>query len=140
MALPLNHVLCRVPESSTGLGSSSIPSTPQFRHRPLVDPSNEIRLVTLHSALDDGYDIICTLQSVSLDNVGEFEALSYVWGTPGRKLSILLNNQELKVTQNLAHALRHLRPAKSNKFETRTLWVDAICIDQQNIDERNQQV
>jgi hypothetical protein len=141
MAPPLNHVpreLCRVPGSSAEL--DSIPSMPRFRHRPLVDPSNEIRLVTLHSALDDGYDIICTLQSVSFDNVGEFEALSYVWGTPGRKLSILLDNQEFKVTQNLAHALRHLRPARFSKFEARTLWVDAICIDQQNIDERNQQV
>lgn len=96
--------------------------------------------MTLHPALDDGYDIICTLQNVSLDNISEFEALSYVWGDPGRKLSILLHNQEFEVTWNLAHALRHLRAAESNILEARTLWIDAICIDQQNINERNQQV
>ncbi|KAF4633434.1 hypothetical protein G7Y89_g4686 [Cudoniella acicularis] len=141
MASSLSHTsreLSRAPESPAE--PDIIPSIPRFRYSPLVDPSNEIRLVTLHPALDDGYDIICTLQSVSLDNVGEFEALSYVWGSPGRKLSILLENQEFEVTQNLAHALRHLRPARSNKFEARTLWIDAICIDQQNIDERNHQV
>jgi hypothetical protein len=141
MASLLSHMsreLSRVPESPAE--PDSIPSIPRFRHSPLVDPSNEIRLVTLHPALDDRYDIICTLQSVRLDNVGEFEALSYVWGSTGRKLSILLENQEFEVTQNLAHAIRHLRPVSSNKFEARTLWIDAICIDQQNIDERNQQV
>jgi hypothetical protein len=141
MASLLSHIpreLYRVPESPAE--PDGFTTVPRFRYSLLVDPSNEIRLVTLHPALNDGYDIICTLQSVSLDNVGEFEALSYVWGSPGRKISILLENQEFEVTQNLAHAMRHLRPASSNKFEARTLWIDAICIDQQNIDERNQQV
>jgi hypothetical protein len=98
--------LSHVPKSPAE--PDSIPSIPRFRHIPLVDPSNEIRLVTLHPALNDGYDIICTLQSITLDNVGEFEALSYVWGSPRRKLSIFLENQEFEVTRNLAHALRHL--------------------------------
>jgi hypothetical protein len=43
---------------------------------------------------------------------------------------------ELRITVNLELALRYLRLSHG----PRTLWVDAICIDQNNIDERNQQV
>jgi hypothetical protein len=91
MASLLSHIpreLYRVPESPAE--PDGFTTVPRFRYSLLVDPSNEIRLVTLHPALNDGYDIICTLQSVSLDNVGEFEALSYVWGSPGRKISIFV--------------------------------------------------
>ena len=82
-----------------------------------------------------------------------YEALSYVWGDPSdnhfihvdqggplRKLKALLSEDRskvrLSVTSNLEEALRYLRLS----HEPRLLWIDAICIDQQNIMERGQQV
>ena len=50
--------------------------------------------------------------------------------------SIDCNGQRLGVTRNLRKALQNLR----HTTETRVFWIDAICIDQKNIEERNSQV
>ncbi|KAF7956179.1 hypothetical protein EAE96_005099 [Botrytis aclada] len=68
-----------------------------------------------------------------------YVALSYVWGSPADKKSILVNGIEMQVTQNLHTALIELR--KSNWIRRRVnLWIDASCINQDDLDEREQQV
>jgi len=80
--------------------------------------------------------ITCSLVEVTLDDHPIYEALSYVWGDPKLQSTLQIEGARLKVTNNLELALRYLRlPDKP-----RTIWVDAICIDQSNIEERNQQV
>ncbi|KAJ9654442.1 hypothetical protein H2198_006522 [Neophaeococcomyces mojaviensis] len=68
----------------------------------------------------------------------QFEALSYTWGSkenPGR-VFVGPDSRPLSVTRNLAHALVHLRyPDKP-----RTLWIDAICVNQSDMHERGSQV
>ncbi|KAF4459783.1 ankyrin repeat and SAM domain containing 6 [Fusarium albosuccineum] len=75
----------------------------------------------------------------------EYEALSYTWaselpsaiasvssgGTSGRGFVF-----EIELAGNLASALRHLR----YEDESRVLWIDAICINQKDSNERNLQV
>jgi Heterokaryon incompatibility protein (HET) len=65
-----------------------------------------------------------------------YEALSYVWGPPAFTQRILLDNEPFYITPNLEIALAHLRYPNRE----RTLWVDATCIDQTNVSERNEQV
>jgi hypothetical protein len=65
-----------------------------------------------------------------------YEALSYVWGPEMPQRSIIMNDKDLNIRENLWLALHHLRL----ESEIRVLWIDAICIDQLNIDERNHQV
>ncbi|KAF4458904.1 heterokaryon incompatibility (het-6OR allele) [Fusarium albosuccineum] len=67
----------------------------------------------------------------------EYKALSYAWGLPSRNdPCVLVNDCPVKVTINLAYALRHERlPDKCV-----ILWVDALCIDQENNPERTFQV
>ncbi|TGO55703.1 hypothetical protein BCON_0088g00340 [Botryotinia convoluta] len=66
-------------------------------------------------------------------------ALSYVWGSPADKRPILVNGIEMQVTQNLHTALIELR--KSNWVRRRVnLWIDALCINQDDLDKREQQV
>ena len=68
-----------------------------------------------------------------------YVALSYVWGSPADKQSILVNGIKMQVTQNLHTALIELR--KSNWIRRRVnLWIDALCINQDDLDEREQQV
>ena len=67
---------------------------------------------------------------------GSYEALSYVWGDGSEKTPIQINGSTLEVGTNLRLALFNLR--EPNK--PRTLWIDAICINQDDISERNQQV
>jgi hypothetical protein len=67
---------------------------------------------------------------------GKYEALSYAWGVKGPKSDIWLYNQLLEITKNLEQALRSLRLS----HQTRYLWCDAICINQDDIEERQHQV
>ncbi|KAG8526627.1 uncharacterized protein KY384_008828 [Bacidia gigantensis] len=103
---------------------------------PLDVSKAEIRLLTLYPSnkLTDRPE--CSLRIVSLNDRPYFEALSYVWGNPDVKVPIRLNQQQWFVTPNLESALRYLR----HKDESVDLWVDAICINQQDLEERSNQV
>jgi Heterokaryon incompatibility protein (HET) len=74
--------------------------------------------------------------SARLSSHVEYEALSYCWGDPTRKHSIQIDGKPFPVTDNLYYSLRHLR----HQDQSRYLWIDAICIDQQDFDERSHQV
>ncbi|KAI8292164.1 hypothetical protein K4K60_010602 [Colletotrichum sp. SAR11_57] len=66
----------------------------------------------------------------------DYEALSYVWGDGSPSKHIFIEEHTVPITTNLHLALVHLR----HSSEARTLWVDALCIDQSTHGERNQQV
>ncbi|POS75049.1 hypothetical protein DHEL01_v206554 [Diaporthe helianthi] len=57
---------------------------------------------------------------------GNYEALSYTWGDLNAKTTIFLDDRPVKVTENLASSLQHLRMP----HEGRLLWIDALCINQ----------
>jgi hypothetical protein len=98
--------------------------------------SNAIRLLTLHPG-NFGSPITVSLEVFSLDALREpFEALSYVWGDASVTKSIIVNHQSLEVTSNLHLALQYLR----NQDRPRSLFVDACCINQTDIDEKQQQL
>lgn len=106
-------------------------------YEPLNPAIDEIRLLTLHPASQADSTIFCTLSHASLAaETPEYEALSYVWGKPNLSASILLNDVNFYVTPSLASILSTLR--LHNK--TRVLWVDALCINQSDVQERSQQV
>ncbi|KAK4665478.1 hypothetical protein QC763_402140 [Podospora pseudopauciseta] len=65
-----------------------------------------------------------------------YEAVSYVWGTGPRCHSITLNNCAFPVTENLHAALWHLRDRQLE----RVLWVDAVCINQDDNKEKERQI
>lgn len=68
-----------------------------------------------------------------------YEALSYVWGTPSAlrsRLKVLCGDSFIEVTPNLRVALSYLRLHGNSRY----LWVDAICINQIDVQERNHQV
>ncbi|KAF5000053.1 hypothetical protein FGRMN_2064 [Fusarium graminum] len=75
---------------------------------------------------------------------GDFVALSYVWGHPTRSdgepdHTITVNGCPFQVTPNLYYALAQLR--KSHRIQQGfRIWVDAVCINQNDTEERGQQV
>jgi hypothetical protein len=101
------------------------------------------RLLDLHPG-DEGDRIKCTLrQAIRTTNVrwGRmcYSALSYTWGNEPAVIPITVNESTFFVTLNLATALQGLR--NSPEFGgKRTLWIDAICINQGDVNERNHQV
>jgi hypothetical protein len=70
---------------------------------------------------------------------GDYETLSYTWGDPNHTSRIVINGQDVRITFNLEAALRSLRTKRC--FEGRyRLWVDAICINQEDMQELTSQV
>ena len=111
-----------------------------YHYSPLNESLQEIRVLTLHPG-DFSADIQISIQKVALflEKSPTYEALSYVWGTTENPTDIKVGpsgNDKLAITQNLAVALPHLR----HKNEIRKLWIDAICINQQDLRERSSQV
>jgi hypothetical protein len=105
---------------------------------PLDKAQNLIRLLHLAPAAGDNDEIKCTLSFPSVDEANEYEALSYAWGTfeESELLPINLDGKDEFITPNLHLALANLR----HKDRQRILWIDAVCIDQSNLSERNHQV
>ncbi|PQE24049.1 heterokaryon incompatibility protein [Rutstroemia sp. NJR-2017a BVV2] len=68
-----------------------------------------------------------------------YVALSYVWGSPADKKTIIVNGVEMQITQNLHAALLELRRSTWVRRGV-NLWIDALCINQDDLDEREQQV
>ena len=95
---------------------------------PLPD-SGYIRLVELWEPVPNSFTL--EFRSVRLDAAPEYYALSYAWGTKFREVPSL----GLRITDNLFSALSNLAEEKP-----RLWWIDALCIDQQNVKEKNEQV
>ncbi|KAK8113054.1 hypothetical protein PG984_013580 [Apiospora sp. TS-2023a] len=66
----------------------------------------------------------------------EYDALSYAWGDPTKTHTIHVNGETTGIGANLHTVLLRLRCRDA----PRVVWVDAICIDQGNVKERNHQV
>jgi hypothetical protein len=98
----------------------------------------EIRLLKLQPRCK-GEPLSCTMHyaALQIDNP-VFLALSYAWGDTRliKTKSIFINGQPFPVMDNLYQALAELR----SQDEVVLIWADALCIDQENIPERNFQV
>ena len=97
--------------------------------------TNQIRILTV-SPGKPGTPIECYLSVRDLGDLGEYEALSYAWETWDPSSSINLHHHSKNVTPSLVSALKSLR----YDDKPRQLWVDAICINQQDAEETSNQV
>ena len=110
-------------------------STQTYKYLPLKH-DHEIRLLYLLPGSDKA-PLSCSLRIVSLSELPVYEAISYTWGEPVFSASIECSPHErLPITENLSAALFNLRLAD----HIRIFWVDAICINQQDLVERSHQV
>jgi hypothetical protein len=106
-----------------------------YTHRPIDLDGPAVRLLRLlRGNFTD--DIQCELFEAWLEGGIPYDALSYTWGSPEKAAKITVNGSTMHVTLNLYTALQHLRFGD----EDRILWIDAICINQDNIQERRHQV
>ncbi|RFU35558.1 hypothetical protein B7463_g753, partial [Scytalidium lignicola] len=84
-----------------------------------------------------GSEIECKLSTVPLDSSPPYEALSYTWGSQDVTHEIIISEKICPVTANLYTALKNLRLENGQE---RTIWIDAICINQKSDAERSAQV
>lgn len=125
----LHEISCPDPESSP-----KIPLEP-YRYTSLNADKKEIRLIRANSRNQDGDILTFEVTSASLDAPPGYTALSYVWGSSEKVASVMLNGKPLPVTRSLYRLLTRARVLRDAY-----MWVDAICINQEDIPERNAQV
>jgi hypothetical protein len=120
----------RVWDAGTALKSS----LGLLQYPPLDSTRREIRLLEIQPG-KDGH-ISCRLYHAPLDDSPTYNCLSYTWGNPENPGIIEINNSYIEVTKNLFSALIAIRHTN----EKRTFWIDAVCINQADLEERASQV
>jgi hypothetical protein len=153
-ALSLNKIIAFLPSTPTypqlrsifaNFSRSTILTIPsellvmgtQFEYQRLVRPEREIRLLELLPSTHklSKFRPACRIFHASLDENPSFLALSYVWGDASDKRTILVDKRPFRVTRNLFNAMMGLRETHSL-----IIWIDAICINQADDEEKGWQV
>lgn len=109
-----------------------------------IDAKEQIRIFTLSPSIKDSSTnpvidkalIGGSLEAVDRIDKPEYTALSYTWGNDTPLRTILIKGQQFEIITNLHDALTELR----QKHKPVRLWIDAICINQKEDSEKNEQV
>ena len=122
--------------AENGMDNSSAES---FRHTPLL-PS-EIRLLKIsHKETNTGH-VALSIQAFEISQRPQYTCLSYMWSTgyhePGLRI-IYVNKTAFGVRYNLFDFLQMAQQTRN--YTNKWLWIDALCIDQSKMAERNDQV
>lgn len=105
------------------------------KYTPLEQGTKQIRLLhVLPGRLEDL--VSCSLQICDLADEPQYETISYVWGNENDRSDISLDSHDTSVPASAARAIRRVR----FQDRIRVIWIDAVCIDQSNADERGHQV
>ena len=111
-----------------------------FYFESLNPDHREIRLVRFVAASEAAHRsprLQLQLSTASLNESPSYHALSYVWGNSTPEFPITVNNERFDIAETLHFALQQLSRAVPTGV---WLWIDAICINQHDIEERSSQV
>ncbi|KAL8889084.1 MAG: hypothetical protein Q9215_003583 [Flavoplaca cf. flavocitrina] len=118
----------------------------EYSFTPLNEEAGEIRLLELlPGPFNAPICITLKITVLSRQKIPKFKALSYAWGNAQDRVRIHVvagrgvqgvKSAALNITRSLAEALRHLR----QKRQSMVFWIDQICVDQTNLEERGNQV
>jgi hypothetical protein len=125
-----------------------------YPYTALEHTQSQIRILELYYDLSFTDPIRASLKTISLDEPpvsaikrpkrlgSTFTALSYCWGPPVMDHSIIVDGYRIPITQSLDLALRHLRDFYMDGVSVweKDLWIDQLCINQSDFDERSNQV
>lgn len=112
------------------------PGNDNFEHTQLDTTRNSIRLLRILPDLSSTGLIQCKIWHTTTD--AEYTCLSYVWGTEPNQQIICINGKRFSCRKNLWDFLSVARI--NHAGDLKAVWIDAFCIDQDNLTERNHQV
>lgn len=104
-------------------------------------PSNSIRVLTIHPSNDASSPIVCDVEAVPRDSGSDYTALSYTWamnigGDASLSRSITINGSAKFISRNLFEGLLRFRKNE----QSYRMWIDAVCIAQDDDEEKTDQV
>lgn len=127
--------------------------SPTPLYRPLDNTTREIRVLDVQPSLDAARPVHGSLRTIVLPKARPpraeqlsshrteelaqaYETISYAWGDARRRCVILIDGVALDVPASAESAVQRMR----DRHSMRTLWIDSICINQRDINERSHQV
>ena len=106
---------------------------PDYQYHELLVPKG-IRLLKLDKS--SGVTVQCSLVPFSLHNIPHYECISYTWGNATPTHEIFIDGYSFQTSKTVWLILR----AQSSPWRTRYIWIDSICINQKDNQERSSQV
>ncbi|KAI7188340.1 hypothetical protein KC363_g5479 [Hortaea werneckii] len=109
-----------------------------FCYSPLPHPETEIRLLNFSSdaQISNPSTLDLNVETFPLQDAPPYAAMSYTWGDPPAKETILIRGRAFSIRWNCWYMLRQLQKHRPPGY----FWIDAICINQDDVDEKNCQV
>lgn len=115
--------------------------TPTFQHNPLQDAKTHIRLLKIVSVVKTrAIPVHCELATFPIAEAPPYRAISYTWGDPAHLTSIIVNGQQMNVRLNCEYALRQASQEDEDGTADHLIWIDSICVNQLDNDEKGAQV
>ncbi|KAL8893496.1 MAG: hypothetical protein Q9192_005207 [Flavoplaca navasiana] len=154
----LNDWTTEYRELSSGANDHGIPNLPRARlalwcymcsffqgDRLYYDPGAEYAMKEgIKNSWTKSHDVVYSLyrnhEIRHCFNWGDYTALSYVWGDATDRQDILLDGHRFSVTRSLYNVLSHLRDAFEVDKRELQIWADAVCINQDDQEERAREV
>lgn len=115
--------------------ASSINTLRSYAYQPLVESKREIRILRLLRRTNRP-EICCEFIITSVDEAPPFEAVSYTWGEEAMTECIVVEGRRLLVSPTVSKWLRYRRSFFSGAY----LWIDAVCINQKDNNEKMNQL
>jgi hypothetical protein len=109
-------------------------SMASFTYSPLLRPDS-LRLLKVQPDLDKATGNICIKLREARKEI-PYRCLSYVWGDQTERFAILANGCKMLIGKSLYEFLDLAR----HKFAKKPLWADAVCINQEDNEEKSVQV
>jgi hypothetical protein len=106
-----------------------------YRYSCINSEASEIRIVEIEAAASKDDPIKCNLTHHYLHDNPTYKALSYTWGEDEKSKPIIVDGKTLTISRNLDAALKRLRSQDIPLY----IWVDRICINQEDVLERSAQ-
>ena len=115
----------------------NVAELPPFEYTALA--LGEIRLL-VPDTIGDNDGLSWTIQHIALASKPKFEVLSYTWGPQIDTYLISCNRRLLRIHHNLYNALPYLARRNRDTVKALPLWIDAVCIDQADDNEKSIQI
>ena len=128
-----------VTDETTMEESGSTANENSIHYDPLPTSIDCIRL--LHLGIDKASSNISgNLITVTFAERPKYDALSYEWGTDSPSETIAIDGHMVTIRKNLHRALTTILSSQKAGTTSRVFWIDALCINQRDFDERSRQV
>lgn len=131
------------------LASSSLstPTSQRYFYTPLPDASTYIRLLRVCFTATKDIPDTFEMTEHPMNDLPEYAAISYVWGTETERHTIYINESWMEITTNAWFALKQAcdsnranRDPEKDDSDPTYLWIDSVCINQQDLAEKSAQV